>query len=614
VNPVRVSGDPDLGVSSVDSARTAADADTEQRPETMIEAFDRTVAQRGDQVAIHGPADDLTWNQLKVRAENLARGLVGLGVRKDVAVALMLGNRPEFHLVDIAAMQLGAVPFSVYPTLPVAQIRHLLDDSGAHVVITESRFADAVRDAAASLDSVAHIVMVDADTEEVVSLADLESSGADSAVDLDPFKRAVDSESLLTLIYTSGTTGPSKGVELLHRNALAAVDATTSRIPFPDDSKVISWLPAAHIAERIAHHYLPIAYGVQITTCDDMKQIGRYLREVEPTWFFAVPRIWEKLKAGLEASIAGLDPARADHVVSAIEAGLQRVRLEQAGQQTPPDLAQRLAALEDDVFAPLRTQLGFANLVTANVGSAPVPTEVIEFFHAIGVPLSELYGMSETFGVGCSNPRELIKIGTVGPAAPGVELALAPDGEIMLRSRAVMRGYRNLPDKTAEVLIDGWYYTGDIGRIDDDGYLSIVDRKKDMIINSAGKNMSPAHIESTIKAASPLIAQICVIGDARPYNTALVVLDPDAAAVWAPAHGLSDAGVASLAESPDLNAELTARIDEANNNLSRPEQIKKFLVLPVEWLPGGEELTPTAKVKRKAVYDKYASEIADLYT
>jgi long-subunit acyl-CoA synthetase (AMP-forming) len=366
--------------------------------------------------------------------------------------------------------------------------------------------------------------MVDADTEEVVSLADLESSGADSAVDLDPFKRAVDSESLLTLIYTSGTTGPSKGVELLHRNALAAVDATTSRIPFPDDSKVISWLPAAHIAERIAHHYLPIAYGVQITTCDDMKQIGRYLREVEPTWFFAVPRIWEKLKAGLEASIAGLDPARADHVVSAIEAGLQRVRLEQAGQQTPPDLAQRLAALEDDVFAPLRTQLGFANLVTANVGSAPVPTEVIEFFHAIGVPLSELYGMSETFGVGCSNPRELIKIGTVGPAAPGVELALAPDGEIMLRSRAVMRGYRNLPDKTAEVLIDGWYYTGDIGRIDDDGYLSIVDRKKDMIINSAGKNMSPAHIESTIKAASPLIAQICVIGDARPYNTGYPML------------------------------------------------------------------------------------------
>jgi long-subunit acyl-CoA synthetase (AMP-forming) len=420
---------------------------------------------------------------------------------------------------------------------------------------------------------------------------------------------------VLTLIYTSGTTGPPKGVQLIHRNLLAAVEGLEELIEFPRDGRVISWLPAAHVAERNAHHYLPIVFGLQITCCHDPREVLSYLPEVRPSWFFAVPRIWEKLKAGLETMMAAQPDERQREVQDALDAAIEKVRLEQRGEPVPPELAERVARADAEIFAGLRTMLGLDQVEAINVGAAPTPVEVLEFFHAIGLPLAELWGMSETCGAGTVNPREKIKIGTVGPAAPGVEIKLDEDGEVLVRSEVVMLGYRNLPDKTSEAFTeDGWLRTGDIGVLDDDGYLSIVDRKKELIISAAGKNMSPANIEATLKTASPLIGQACCIGDARQYNTALIVLDADFAPMWAAKQGIADTSLEALARDEKVHAAVQEGVDAANAKLARVEQIKKFTLVEGDWLPGGDELTPTMKLKRKPIAEKYAAAIEQMYS
>jgi long-subunit acyl-CoA synthetase (AMP-forming) len=293
---------------------------------------------------------------------------------------------------------------------------------------------------------------------------------------------------------------------------------------------------------------------------------------------------------------------------------MRKVELEQAGEPVPDDLAATVAEADEQLFSGIRAMLGFDEVAAVNVGAAPTPREVLVFFHAIGVPLAELWGMSETCGAGCCNPPEKIKIGTVGPAAPGVELKLGEDGELLMRSDVVMTGYRNLPDRTAEALdADGWLHTGDIATIDEDGYVSIVDRKKELIINAAGKNMSPANIESQLKGASPLIGQACVIGDGRSYNTALIVLDADFAPAWAANHGLQGHGLEQLAQEDAMRQAVQAGVDAANGRLSRVEQIKKFTIVEGDWAPGGDELTPTMKLKRRPIAEKYTAEIEAMY-
>jgi long-subunit acyl-CoA synthetase (AMP-forming) len=259
--------------------------------------------------------------------------------------------------------------------------------------------------------------------------------------------------------------------------------------------------------------------------------------------------------------------------------------------------------------------LGLDELESLNVGAAPTPREVIEFFHALGLPLAELWGMSETTGAGSCNPPGQVKIGTVGPPAPGIEIKLADDGEVLLRGPVVMPGYRNSPEQTAEALDpDGWLHTGDIGEFDEDGYLKIVDRKKELIISAGGKNMSPANIEAKVKAAHPLIGQAIAIGDGRPYNVALITLDPDVAPAFAQQHGIEDTSFENLASQEAVLAAVQQGVDAANESLARVEQIKKFKVLPLDWEPGGDELTPTMKLKRKPIAEKYAAEIDELYS
>jgi long-chain acyl-CoA synthetase len=562
---------------------------------TIAEAFRITAEEHPDRVAVRTKDDEisLTWSELRDRVDALAGGLASLGVQRGDKVALMLLNRPEFHIADLAVMTLGATPFSVYATYTREQIEYLIADSGAKVALIEAAFAE-------RFPELEHVLVLE------------EGWPSDEAFDAEPHWRAIEPDDEITLIYTSGTTGPPKGVQLVHRNLMTAVQSVEALIRFPDGSRVISWLPAAHIAERMAHHYLPIVYAMTITTCPNPREVVGYLPAVKPTWFFAVPRIWEKLKAGMEGFL--LQGENAVRNTAWLAAAARKVELQQGGEEVPSDLAAVVDEADRELFAGLRAMLGLDEAVSVNVGAAPTPREVLVFFHAIGVPLAELWGMSETCGAGCCNPPERVKIGTVGPAGPGVELRLAEDGELLMRSGVVMTGYRNSPEKTAEALdADGWLHTGDIAEIDEDGYVRIVDRKKEIIINAAGKNMSPANIESTLKGASPLIGQACVIGDARPYNTALIVLDSDFGPAWAASQGI-EGDLAALARDERVRAAVQQAVDTANEKLARVEQIKKFFLVEGDWLPGGDETTPTMKLKRKPIAEKYSAEISALYS
>ena len=582
---------------------------------TVAEAFRITAAERAAEVAIRTKEDafTITWGELRERVDALAGGLAKLGAGRGDTVALMLSNRPEFHLCDLAAMMLGATPFSIYNTYSPEQIRYLLTDAEAKLLICEQQYLPQVLEAREGVPGLEHVIVIDGEAPQgTLALTDIEGSNPD--FDVDASVAQLQGSDVLTLIYTSGTTGPPKGVQLIHRNLLAAVEGLDQLIEFPENGRVISWLPAAHVAERNAHHYLPIVFGLQITCCEDPRQVLSYLPEVKPSWFFAVPRIWEKLKAGLETMLAAQPQEQREKVQSAIEASLRKVRLEQAGEPVPDELAEQVAQADAAIFAGLRTMLGLDEVEAINVGAAPTPVEVLEFFHAIGLPLAELWGMSETCGAGSVNPTTKIKIGTVGPAAPGVELKLDEDGEVLIKSDVVMLGYRNLPEKTAEAFTeDGFLRTGDIGEFDEDGYLKIVDRKKELIISAGGKNMSPANIEATLKTASPLIGQACCIGDMRPYNTALIVLDPDFAPMWAQSQGIQESTLEQLAHEEQVRAAVQAGIDTANEKLARVEQVKKFTIVEGDWLPSGDELTPTMKLKRKPIAEKYAGAIDAMY-
>jgi long-subunit acyl-CoA synthetase (AMP-forming) len=582
---------------------------------TFASAFRRLAEVHGDETVLRTLDDQvsLTWRQLRDRADALAGGLAELGVRRGDTVALMLNNRPEFHLADLAVATLGAAPFSIYQTLAPEQIEYVVQDAGARVAIVETALLERFLQARRNLPDIEHVIVVDGEAPRgTLALSSVEGSNPD--FDAEAAVAAVEPNDLLTLIYTSGTTGPPKGVQITHGNLFSVMRSLEALVDFPPGSRVISWLPTAHIAERALNYYIPLLLGSTITCCPNPREIAAYLPKVRPTFFFAVPRIWEKIKAGLEAQLSGLPAEQREKLEGHLRAAVEKVRLEQRGESVPAELAARVAQADAEFFSTVRGLIGLDQALGLVVGAAPTPREVLEFFHALGLPLREGWGMSETTAIGTINPPGRVKLGTVGPPAPGIEIKLAEDGEVLVRGSNIMQGYRNQPEKTAETIDPaGWLATGDVGTIDADGYLRIVDRKKELIINSAGKNMSPANIESTIKAASPLIGQICVLGDARPYNTALIVLDPEYAAAWAARNGLEQRSVEELAGEEKVRREVERIVSEANARLARVEQIKKFVLIPGDWLPGGDELTPTMKLKRKPIAAKYAAEIEGMY-
>jgi long-chain acyl-CoA synthetase len=586
---------------------------------SLCDAFQVTAAADPDAIAMRTPGGtvEISWREYSRRVERIAAGLAALGISRGDAVALMMANRPEFNLCDTAALHLGAIPFSIYNTLPVADIVHLLANAGSRVLVCEKQFAEQLLEAGADT-GVEHIVCVDGELAETLPLDELERRRSPE-FDFEEAWRAVGPEDVLTLIYTSGTTGPPKGVEITHANMLAELRACSQVLPLGAGDRCLSYLPSAHIADRVLTHYTNLAYGAQITCVADPGQLAAALADTRPTTWAAVPRVWEKLKGALEAGIAAdRDPANAAAVRGAIEVGRRKVRAEQAaaaGEGPGPDrelLAEYEAA--EQVRSRLRAKLGLEQVRWSISGAAPIAVDVLELFAAIGLEICEIWGMSELSAVATLNHPGRARFGTVGTALPGVEVALADDGELLCRGPTVMRGYRGEPDKTAEAIdSEGWLHTGDIGEIDRDGYVRIVDRKKELIINASGKNMSPANIEARLKAASPLIGQAVAIGDRRPYNVALIVLDPEGCAAYAAAQGLADGSVAALSRDPRVAAAVAGAVEHANTQLARVEQIKRHTILADEWPAGGRELTPTMKLKRKPIAVLYEQEIDDLY-
>jgi len=551
-----------------------------ESPSSLPEDFQATAATFADEVALRTPEEgsELTWADYARRVESIARGLSGLGVGRGDTVAMMTANRPEFHLVDCASLHLGATPFAIYATSAPEQIVYLFESAGNRVVVTEKAFEERVREAVAAVPAVEEVVVID---DPAGGLAELERRGDEdgAGLDFEATWRAVGRDDVATLIYTSGTTGPPKGVMLTHGNLISVWDNSIAALPMLENrGRYISYLPTAHIADRIFSHYPAMNNGSSITCVDDMRAAVGLLSTIRPTVWLAVPRIWEKLKDAIDAMRA-----------------------------SAPDSSQ----VTDDV---VRANLGLDGAELLVSGAAPIRPDVLEFFQAMGVEICEGYGMTESTGIGTVNVPGAVKIGTVGRPAGEIEVAIADDGEVLMRGGIVMAGYRNEPEKTAETVDpDGWLHTGDIGTIDDDGYLTIVDRKKELIINAAGKNMSPANIEAHLKAASPLISFAVAIGDGRRYNTALIALDPDALAMRGQKLGIEDPSPAAMAADADLLAEIEAAVADANAKMARVEQIKRWTVVPDVWEPGGDLITPTVKLKRKPIAERYAAEIEAMY-
>ncbi|MBV8235414.1 MAG: long-chain fatty acid--CoA ligase [Acidimicrobiia bacterium] len=563
--------------------------------QTIAGEFAKTAARRADLTALRwrtpdGGWGELTWREYADRAARVAGGLAGLGVERGERVVLMLRNRPEFHVADIGTLLAGATPISIYNSSSPDQIQYLASHSDAVVAIVEDvEFLERILKVRGELPSLRGVVVVDdPDGQAPDDVVPFESLVGADPVDIDAAAAGVDPGDLATVIYTSGTTGPPKGVMLSHFNICWTTESTRRAIGIPVEGfRLVSYLPMAHIAERMVTHYFHVLDGTEVTSCPDPGQLAGYLRDVKPNYFFAVPRVWEKLHAGVHAALAA-DAEKQAAVEKAMDAGAV------------------------DALAPLREMIGLDECKVAFSGAAPIPLEVFMFFLKLGLPMSEIYGMSEACGPMTWEPFD-VHPGTVGPPIPGCEVTLLDDGEVCCRGGNVFLGYLKDPARTAEVLDEeGWLHSGDIGVFDDSGYLKIVDRKKELIITAGGKNISPANIEAALKSF-PLIGQACVIGDARPYVSALIVLDTDVAPAWAASRGIEAATMADLARHPDVRVEVERGVAEANARFSQVERVKRFSVLTEEWLPDSEELTPTMKLKRRGVLTKYAEEIEALY-
>ncbi len=591
---------------------------------TVPKAFLATVQEHGDRVALRWRNADDSWGEWTFddygeRVAEVAAGLAALGIGHGDRVVLMMRNIPQFHIVDMACLMLAATPVSIYNSSSPDQVDYLVNHCGAKLAVVQDvgfleRF-QAVRSNLADLETIVVLEARDSDElpDGVLPHSVLHAHGS---VDLAEASQVASPDDLATLIYTSGTTGPPKAVMIDHRNVSWEVESLGILIgEHPQlDSLVgkrgISYLPMAHIAERATGHYQPVYRGLEITTCPDPTTVAQYLGAVKPHIFFGVPRVWEKIYAGVNAALAA-DPDRKQQFDDGVAAAMPLA--EKVDWGTATDEEQGTWDFLQDVFAQVRGLVGLDECLVAITGAAPIPADLLRWYRALGIPLSEVYGMSENTGAMTWRAIK-VKPGTVGPAVPGCDVRLADDGEIICRGGNVFRGYLNDPEKTAEALDDdGWLHSGDIGEVDDDGFFKIVDRKKELIITAGGKNISPANLEAALKMI-PLVGQACAIGDQRPFVSALVVLDPDVAPAWATSKGIEFSSLAELAAHPDVVAAIDDGLAEAMAEFNNAEKVKKVRVLGEEWLPDSDLLTPTSKLKRRGIHARYEAEIAALYS
>ena len=586
----------------------------------------------------------LTWPQARDRVLRLAASFEALGLAPGERVVLMLPNRTEHWLADQAAVHAGGVPVTFYATLAPEQIAYTAQDCDARIAVLDGEPELARwRPVLASLPGLKKIIVRDQAAcpaeEPYLSWAEFAAVGARRlAADPDAVARRVAQvrpDDTVTVLYTSGTTGNPKGVRITHRNVLYETAAgavgrggsidpggivhppagpSTEAGAEAEQTRWVSYLPLAHIAERMFSIYLAIGYGGHVYFCHDAAALAAAASVVRPTGFFGVPRVWEKIEAAIQAGLAAEpDPGRRAAVERARQIGLRYIEGVQLGRPVPAELTEAFAQADEQVLQPIRATVGLGSAANGTSAAAPLPAEVARFFASLGLIILDVYGMTETTGAFTSNVADCFKLGTVGRPMPGVEVRIAADGEVLCRAPLCTPGYLNLPGATAELIdADGWLHTGDIGALDEDGFLSITGRKKEMIITAGGKNIAPAAVEGLLTEQA-LIGQALCYGDRRAYLVALLTLDGDVARRWAEAHGIGAAPLAELATNPALLAAVGEAVTAANARLARVQQVKRWRLLPQEWTSATGEVTPTLKLRRRVIHASYANVIDELY-
>ena len=600
--------------------RSAIDAAVSGK--TVCTMFADAVRERGDQPALHwkenGDWRTLTWKGYRDEVAAVTLALRALGFGPGQFGLIMARNAPEHVIADLGIVHAGGAAISVYNTLAPEQIEYVANHSEASVAFVEdeaflAKFL-AIRESTPHLK---HLVLIRGEAPKgVMTWESLLARGRELHREhpeaFGESWRAVGPEDTVSLIYTSGTTGPPKGVVYSHYNILWTLESIRRALNL-GSRQLVSYLPLAHVAERFTSQWNGIYLGHEVWLCPDPNLLLPYLLEARPTYFVGVPRVWEKFMAGLQAGIAAEpDEAKRKMAQGALAAAISAYRLKREGKPVPPELSDAVEKSQP-FFMLLRAKIGLDRSDLNVTSTAPCRPELHEFWAAIGMPLYEVWGMSELTGPATAVPPDAWQAPSIGTAIPGVEVKLGEDGEILVRGGNVMVGYYKEPAKTSDIIdADGWVHSGDIGQMGPNGQFKIVDRKKELIITSSGKNISPANLESVAKS-SPLIGQAVAVGDSRQFISVLVVLDPQVAPGWAKARGIQAGSMAQLVEEPAVIEEVRRALTVANSHLSRIEQFKRFTILPAEWSPESEELTPTMKLKRRVIYSKYEPQIEAMY-
>ena len=580
-------------------AAERAEIEAEIAGTTLLTQYAQTTAEHGDAESHRWKAEDgswvsLTYSEVRERVRDLTLGLAANGFAPGEFAVIWSSNRHEATVADYAVMHAAGVPVFIYNTASPEQASYIINHCEATLAVVESKYLPQLLQIRDQLPKLRQIVLIDGDPADagVVGYADVLKAGAAAAAKdaaaFDTLWKQVTPDTLATLVYTSGTTGAPKGVMISHHNVRFYQEAYRRILPEEDqvdadgNVRLVTYLPMAHVTGRSIDHWMPMTRHVSITFCPEVTGIIDYASQVHPTGIMGIPRVWEKIYAGLSAALPSMEP-------------------------------EAIRALPDEEREGILQFIGLDQVKMAASGSAPLDPKIIEFFRTLGVPLSEGWGMSELSNAATIARPADARLGTVGRRFPGVEISIAGDGEILVRGGLVMGGYYKDPEKTTESLdANGWLHTGDVGELDADGYLKITDRKKELIITSGGKNISPALIEHHLQRHT-LIGQACAIGDGHNYVTALLVLDPETTPGWAASKGISETSLPALAENPDVLAEVQSAVDEANSHLARVEQVRKFRLLGNEWTSDTGELTPTQKRRRKVIVERYSQEIGELY-
>ena len=595
---------------------------------TLIDCLAETAAKFADDAAYSdkhvGVGEDgwrtLTWSEARELALDVAAALVEAGVEIGDTVAIMATNRIEHLAADMGAVHAAATPMSIYNTLSPEQVVFIAGEARPKVVIVETN--DHLQRWAEALDGVVKIVVIDPiatpEGDEYVDWETFVAAGKDYRTthqgEMQARQQALDPDAPATILYTSGTTGNPKGVVLTHHNVVYEALSTLEAAGLEPGLRQVSYLPLAHIAERVLSLYGPQVVGSHSYCIGDPADLLATLGEVHPTAFFGVPRVWEKIKTGISAKLAAdPNPDNVKMVQDCMAAGLAWVQAQEVGGQMTPEIEAAYKQADETILGFLKLLLGLDQVTWAGSAAAPMPLEVARFMAGLGLKVFDVYGMTETCGAVTANGPGGFRLGTVGRPTPGMEVKLGEDNEVLVRGPVITPGYHRQEQATRNLIDgDGWVHTGDIGTLDEDGFFAIVDRKKELIITSAGKNIAPSNIENYLKE-SPIVGHAMAIGDNHAYVVAILTLDGEVAPAVAQSLGIEFTDLADLSQKPEIRAMAQDAVDRANARLSRPEQVKSWELLAQEWTAESDELTPTLKLKRRVVNEKYADVVTALY-